>query len=196
MSARYLALALTGISILSADGAAAQGKLPTATGLWQQIDDATGKTDGWFLIYQNDKGIYEGAIAKMFIPPGKNQHPICTKCTGDQKNKPSLGLTIIKDMHRSGLNYENGTILDPRDGNVYNALMELSRDGQTLTVRGYLGIALLGRNQTWLRLPDSELAQVDPAVIAEHAPALLPAGVKPPGTSPVPRPRPPANRGQ
>lgn len=174
MSARYLALVLAAVSILTPVRAVAQDGLPTATGLWQQIDDASGESQGWFLIYEQT-GVYEGAIAKMFFKPGENQHPICTRCQGDQKDKPSLGLTIIKNMHRNGLNYENGTILDPRDGSVYNALMQLSPDGQTLTVRGYLGIALFGRNQVWHRLPNSDLTQVDCPVIAEHAPALLPA---------------------
>ncbi len=196
MKSWYSALFLAYLSLLSVNSAAAQRQLPTAAGLWQQVDDVTGKSDGWFLIYENEsKGVYEGAIAKMFIPPGENQNPICTKCQGDQKNQPSLGLIIIKEMHRDGLKYENGTILDPRDGNVYNALMELSPDGQTLTVRGYLGIALFGRNQIWYRLPDTALAQIDPSIIAAHAPALLPLAGRASGASPSPR-RAPATRGQ
>jgi uncharacterized protein (DUF2147 family) len=181
----YSALFLACFAILSAYGAAAQGSPPTATGLWQQVDEVTGKTDGWFLIYEsNIRGVYEGSIAKMFIPPGQNQHPICSKCQDDRKNQPSLGLPIIRNMQRSGLKYENGNILDPRDGNIYNALMELSPDGQTLTVRGYLGISLFGRNQIWHRLPDTAYAQVDRAVIAARAPALLPLAGPPAAPSP------------
>lgn len=191
MNARHLALVLVAISILTGGPAMAQDGLPTATGLWQQIDDASGESQGWFLIYEQS-GIYEGAIAKMFFKPGENENPICTRCQGDQKDRPSLGLTIIKNMHRNGLNYENGTILDPRDGNIYNALMQLSPDGQTLTVRGYLGIALFGRNQIWHRLPSSSLAQVDCPVIAEHAPALLPAACR--AANAPPQRRAPARR--
>ena len=68
-----------------------------------------------------------------------------------------LGLTLIKGMERNGLKYEDGTIMDPRDGSVYRALMELSPDGKKLEVRGYLGIALFGRTQTWNRLPDNAM---------------------------------------
>jgi uncharacterized protein (DUF2147 family) len=135
----------------------------SAAGLWQQFDDASGKTQGWFLIAERD-GVYEGAIAKMFMEPGEDPNPICNRCEGDQKNAPYLGLTFIKGMKRNGMNYQDGTILDPRNGNVYRAIMTLSPDGQTLTVRGYLGIQLLGQNQIWKRLPDSALAELDPSM--------------------------------
>jgi uncharacterized protein (DUF2147 family) len=186
MRAQYLALFLACFSILGANGVAAQQGQPTVLGLWQQVDPATGKSESWFLFFENN-GVYEGAIAKMFIKPGDDPNPICTRCQGEQKNSPMLGLTIVKQMHRNGLKYENGTILDPRDGNVYNALMELSPDGQKLTVRGYLGIALFGQNQIWYRLPDAALAEVDRAIIAAHAPALLPAAAAAgrPATAPV-----------
>jgi len=184
MRAHYLTLFLACFSILGANGVAAQQGQPTVLGLWQQVDPATGKSESWFLFFENN-GVYEGAIAKMFIKPGDDPNPICTRCQGEQKNSPMLGLTIVKQMHRNGLKYENGTILDPRDGNVYNALMELSPDGQKLTVRGYLGIALFGQNQIWYRLPDAALAEVDRAIIAAHAPALLPAAAGRPATAPV-----------
>ena len=130
---------------------------PSAVGLWEQADE-NGRVGGWFLLFEHD-GAYEGAIVKMFPKPGEDPHPICTNCSGDQKNAPSLGLTIIKGMQRKGLIYENGTILDPRNGAVYQAKMEVSPDGQELTVRGYLGIALFGQSQVWKRLPDNAMPQ-------------------------------------
>ena len=129
-----------------------------STGLWEQVDD-DGTVGGWFHIYERD-GVFEGKIVKMFPKPGEKPNPICTKCPGDQKNQPSLGLTLIKGMQRKGRNYENGTILDPRDGSVYQARMELSPDGQKLMVRGFLGIDLFGQSQIWRRLPDSAMAEI------------------------------------
>ena len=127
---------------------------PTAAGLWEQIDDKTGNPESWFKITERN-GVYEGAVAKIFFKPGEDANWVCDKCEGADKGRPVLGLTLIKGMRRNGLSYENGTIMDPRDGSVYRALMRVSPDGQKLEVRGYLGISLLGQTQVWNRLPHS-----------------------------------------
>ena len=158
-----LAAGVLGMLLLSTPLEAAT---PTAAGLWAQADN-DGRVGGWFLLYENN-GVFEGALAKMFPKPGEDPNPICTKCSGDQKNQPSLGLVMIKGMQRNGLVYENGTILDPRSGAVYHAKMEVSPDGQQLTVRGYVGIPLFGKSVVWTRLPDDGLQP------EETQPNLLP----------------------
>ena len=129
----------------------------TAVGLWEQVDERTGRTQSWFKITERN-GVYVGNLVKIFFKPGEDENWVCDRCEGAEKGAPVLGLALIKGMRRNGDSYENGTIMDPRDGSVYRALMRLSPDGNKLEVRGYLGFSLFGRSQTWNRLPDNALS--------------------------------------
>jgi uncharacterized protein (DUF2147 family) len=176
MRAYLAALMIVVASALALQGRSASTAEPTAAGLWQQVSKSTGKPDAWFVVSERD-GLYEATLVKILTKSSGRPNPLCTECSGDQRNAPWLGLTVVRGMERNGLDYDNGIILDPRDGSQYYGRMRLSRNGQSLTVRGYLGIDPLGGDETWRRLPDTAFNEINPALAAGHVPALAAEGV-------------------
>lgn len=160
----------------SSPGLAAE---PTAAGLWQKTDE--GRPVIWILMVDHHDGTFEGVLARKFLKPGLPETVTCSKCTDDRKDAPVLGISFIRDMKRNGLEYEGGNVLDPRDGQVWRAKMTLSPDGQELTLRGYVLVPVLGKDDVWQRLQDSDLAQVDPAIIAKYLPGQAVAAKPPAG---------------
>lgn len=124
--------------------AAAQG----VTGRWKTIDDETGQAKSIVEIYEKDGKVY-GKVVEILNPAKKNAK--CTKCKGADKDKPIEGLVIIKGLTKDGDEYTDGDILDPNKGKTYSCTIKL--DGKDkLNVRGYMGISMLGRSQTWHRV--------------------------------------------
>lgn len=114
-------------------------------GRWKTIDDETNKPKSIVEIYEEDGKAY-GKILKLFREPHEEQDPICDECTDERKGEKVIGLTIIRDMQKDGDQWEDGDILDPENGKVYDC--KLWREGDKLMVRGY--IAFFFRTQTWL----------------------------------------------
>jgi uncharacterized protein (DUF2147 family) len=119
-------------------------------GLWRTIDDQTGKPRGLVRITQAD-GEYRGRVEKSFPKPGEDSNPRCEKCSGARQNQPVIGMTILWGLTEQGDEYAGGEILDPENGKVYRARIKLEDGGKKLDVRGFIGISLFGRSQTWVR---------------------------------------------
>jgi len=116
-------------------------------GKWKTVDDRTGKVKSEVEIYEQGGKLF-GKIVGLTEPNDAQGKPrTCTRCTGLDKDKPIVGLVIIRDLAASGERYKGGTILDPEDGKVYKA--EIWVEDGTLKVRGYLGFFY--RTQTWLK---------------------------------------------
>ncbi|HEV7578698.1 MAG TPA: DUF2147 domain-containing protein [Caldimonas sp.] len=134
----------------AAFSAAAQATSPA--GVWRTIDDGTKKDKSLVRIVETN-GVYTGKVEK-FLDPETPKDAVCKDCSDDRKDKPILGMTIIRNMKQSGDDkavFEGGDILDPNNGKVYQSKMRLVDNGSKLEVRGFVGISLLGRTQTWVR---------------------------------------------
>lgn len=113
-------------------------------GKWKTIDDETGKPKSVVEIFEKN-GKFYGKILKLFREPNEDQDPVCDKCEDDRKNKKIIGMEIIRDMKKSGSEWKEGTIMDPKKGTVYDCKLWL--EGSNLKVRGY--VLFLYRTQTW-----------------------------------------------
>lgn len=118
-------------------------------GTWKTIDDKTGKEKSYVKIYETKSGKLQGEVVKI-LTPGREDAK-CTECDGDNKDKPIKGMVILWGLEKDGSGWSGGHILDPNSGKQYKASIKMNGSNK-LEVRGYLGISLLGRTQTWVRV--------------------------------------------
>ena len=123
----------------------------TPVGVWRTVDDKTGEVSSEVRISDN-AGVLSGRIEKLLRKDAK-QDDVCDKCADERKNKPVLGLEIIRGAKKSDGKevWEGGKILDPDNGKDYTLRLTPIEDGKQLQVRGY--IAFFYRTQTWTRVP-------------------------------------------
>jgi len=135
--------------ILFSFNVTAQSSHNTPVGRWRTFSDVTGKESGAVEIVENN-GEYLGHVTAGVKPNFETE--LCDKCSGARHNKPVKGLLVISGVHRKGDEWGGGEILDPDNGKVYRVKLRLADNGNKLLVRGFLGISLLGRTQTWVRI--------------------------------------------
>jgi len=119
----------------------------SVVGKWKTVDDKTGKVKSEVELYEQDGKLFAKITGLTEPTDAQGKPKTCTKCPGADKDKPVVGLIIVKDLSLSGDRYKGGTIMDPEDGKVYKA--ELWIEDGKLKVRGYLGIFY--KTQTWLK---------------------------------------------
>ncbi len=148
-----LALTLLALPLLAALPTRAEDAAPASTpvGKWRTIDDKSGKAKSIVAISEED-GKLVGKIEQLLDPKPDDPEPKCKKCEGDRKDQPILGMQILWGMKKEGKDWGGGRILDPDNGKVYRCNLSLADEGKKLNVRGFIGIALIGRTQTWERV--------------------------------------------
>ncbi len=120
-------------------------------GLWKTIDDDTKKEKSLVRIKETN-GVFSGTIEKL-LDPATKQDAVCDKCADERKDKPVLGMTILRNLKQSADDkgvYDGGDIVDPNNGKIYRTRLKPVEDGKKLEMRGYIGPFY--RTQVWLRV--------------------------------------------
>ena len=118
-------------------------------GLWKTIDDKSNKPRSIVHIVE-ENGEYKGTVEKGLVE-GESPDRVCDKCDPPRKGQKILGMTFMWGLKKDGNEFKGGEILDPDNGKIYKCKMKLVDGGKKLDVRGFIGISLIGRTQTWLR---------------------------------------------
>ena len=119
-------------------------------GVWKTIDDKTNTERAQVRVTDNG-GVLSGKLEKLLAADAK-QDAMCDKCSDDRKDKPMVGLEIIRGVKKAdGDLWDGGTILDAAEGKVYKVRMTPIEGGKKMEVRGYVGMPMLGRTQVWIR---------------------------------------------
>ncbi|MBC7939665.1 MAG: DUF2147 domain-containing protein [Chitinophagaceae bacterium] len=138
--------------VLAAVPAIALAQAATPVGLWKTIDDKT-QTERALVRITETGGVLSGKLEKLLAADAKPD-ALCDKCSDDRKDKPMQGLEIMRGVKKAeGDNtWEGGTILDAAEGKVYKVRLQTAEGGKKLEVRGFVGMPMLGRTQTWIRV--------------------------------------------
>jgi uncharacterized protein (DUF2147 family) len=122
----------------------------TPVGIWRSIDDKT-RQERSIIRITEENGELRGVVEKIFDQTDDDPAHLCKECKGDRKDKPIVGMTILWGLKKDGDTWTGGEILDPKNGKIYRCKITPSAKGKSMAVRGFIGISLIGRSQTWLR---------------------------------------------
>ena len=150
MNHRFLHKAAVGLALVALAGMAKAQATPV--GVWKTIDDETKKEKSLIRI-SDSGGVLTGKVEKL-LDPATPPDAVCKDCSDERKDKPILGMTLLRTVRQNDGDkalWDGGDILDPNNGKVYRVRLKPIEGGGKLEVRGYIGTPLLGRTQTWIR---------------------------------------------
>ena len=148
---RKILCALAFLVLASVAGAGAQQlspKLQNAVGHWQILNH-DGTPGGKAEIFLKDGKLF-GRVTEM--KPGHGPHDVCVKCSGEFKDQVILGMVFMRNFHPDGDDWVGGTVVDPENGKEYQGkIWTVGKD--SLHLRGFIGVSLFGRTESWVRIP-------------------------------------------
>lgn len=119
-------------------------------GKWHSMDPDTGSKESVIEVYLEGDKLY-GKIIEILKEEDKDKK--CIECTGKDKNKPIEGLVIVRGLQKDGDEWNEGKILDPKNGKLYKCYVTLEEENK-LKLRGYIGFSLMGRTEYWYRVKE------------------------------------------
>ncbi len=142
---------MVGLALMSPALFAQTTQAEPIVGNWKTIDDKTNQPKSIIRIELVDQKL-QGTVVKIFTALGDRPDPVCEQCKDHRKDKPVIGMTIMSGLKKtSSTLWEGGEILDPNNGSIYKVKLNLDAEAKLLSVRGYVGVPMVGRTQTWIR---------------------------------------------
>ena len=129
-------------------------------GYWQTYDEVTNKPKSIVQVWVNPDRSVSGRIKYVYPQEGHDKREVCKICPGNRRNQPYFGMLILEKLRpvpNDPKAWQHGEILDPENGKVYSCQMHLSDNGTKMHMRGYVGISMFGRTQTWTKTTQSAI---------------------------------------
>lgn len=123
------------------------------SGEWTTIDDESGCASSVVRIDEKSGQLIATVIR---ILDAQKADKRCAACADDRKGQPIQGMQVVRGVASQAVapgTWRGGSILDPKTGKTYDVQLKLVEQAQVLEVRGYVGLAMLGRTQRWQRMP-------------------------------------------
>ena len=143
---RIVSTLYIGITFSTVVHAQPAGTSVSPVGMWRTVSDVDGKPGALIEIGEHNDVLV--GVVKRSLAPDDPGNRVCEKCEGDRPGQPIVGMQIPWGLRPDGKEWGGGSTLDPHIGKIYRAKMRLTNNVQSLVVRGFIGVSLLGRSQT------------------------------------------------